>query len=267
MGNRTSTTNLTFHLIRTKYEGESLLQEAEQIDLYLEECHDDKLNGSARRSLSYAYRTISKEEADMYQEKLTQIIPQLPQRLRADLQRVDVIPLMISADGGMPHTRPQHLLCLPRLEQINSIITIRHELWHIHQRIYAMQWMEIFNKMGWKLWNGHLPDLLEGHRRFNPDTIDMPLWIYQNTWVPVPIFRDIRSPVLSEVDIWFYHVTDKRHVRQVPDELLIDFPSMPSSAYEHPRELTAYLLADPESYRELPGCKKLLSLIGHVSII
>lgn len=267
MGNRSSTTKLTFHLVRNKQEAESLLQEAEHNDFYLEECYDNLSNQNARKALSYSARAISQEDGDKYQLQLTQMVAQLPQRLRADLQVVNVIPLMPSADGGMPHTRPFNLLCAPRLELLDSIVTLRHELWHIHQRMYGLQWMEVFRKLGWKMWTGHLPASLDEHRRINPDTVDAPLWIYQDTWVPVPIFRDIRSPVISEVDMWFYNIKDKHHVRQIPDAILRDFPSLPLSAYEHPRELTAYLLADPDMYRELPGFKTLVSLIGQVSII
>lgn len=267
MGNRTSRTNLTFHLLHRKQEAESYLLEAERTDFYLEECHDHDANRKARQSLNYAARSLSAKEAQECEIRLGQLLHQLPSRLRTDLQKITIIPLMSSADGGMPHTRPTSLLCVPRLELLDSMVTLRHELWHIHQRIYGMQWMEIFNKLGWKIWNGHLPVGLEDHRRINPDTLDLPLWVYRDTWVPVPIFRDIRNPVLAEVDIWFYHIGEKRHIRQIPDELLSDFPSMPLSAYEHPRELTAYALSDPDSYRELPGFKKLISLVGQVSII
>lgn len=267
MGNRTSQTNLSFYLVRTKEEAELLLQQAEQADFYREECSDDRANAAARHYLTYAPRVITPEEGEKYQTHLNQIITRLPSRLRTDLQRVTVVPLMPSADGGMPHTRPTQLLCVPRLELLESHTTVCHELWHIHQRMYGMEWMKVFHGLGWKLWSGHLPVSLEENRRINPDTIDAPLWIYQNRWVPVPIFRDIQTPILSDVDIWFYDIINKHHIRQIPADLSNEFPSLPAAAYEHPRELTAYLLAEPDRYREFSGFKKLLSLIGQVSII
>ena len=118
--------------------------------------------------------------------------------------------------------------------------------------------------MGWKEWTGRLPELLRNYRRINPDTIDSPFWVYQDTWVPVPIFRDISLPSLSDVDIWFYHIKEGRHVKQIPIEM--EIPGLPKSAYEHPREMTAYLLADHSMYHDSPAFKTLLSSVGHLAI-
>jgi hypothetical protein len=167
----------------------------------------------------------------------------------------------------MPHTRPTNLVCLPHLSQLESISTLIHELWHIHQRTFQERWAVIFRQLRWTPWNGSLPPSLEKGRRYNPDTIDQPLWVFQQTWVSFPIFRDLSKPVVSEVDIWFYHIHDQYHVKHVPFELETYFPSMPPSAYEHPRELTAYLLADADSYRHSPALTDLLQMIGQISII
>jgi hypothetical protein len=150
------------------------------------------------------------------------------------------------------------------LDQINSLSTIIHELWHVHQRKYKDTWVKVFEQLGWKEWSGRLPELLEKYRRINPDTIDSPLWVYQDTWVPVPIFRDITLPSMSDVDIWFYHTKDGRHVKQIPSEMEIS--GLPKSAYEHPREMTAYVLADHNMYHDSLFLKNLLSSIGHLAI-
>jgi hypothetical protein len=181
-----------------------------------------------------------------------------------DLHTVPVIALMPSADGGMPHTRPHSIICFSQLDQINSLSTIIHELWHVHQRKYKDTWIKVFEQLGWKEWDGRLPELLRNHRRINPDTIDSPLWVYQDTWVPVPIFRDITLPSVSDVDIWFYHTKDGRHVRQIPSEM--EIAGLPKSAYEHPREMSAYVLADHSAYHDSPFLKGLLSSIGHLAI-
>jgi hypothetical protein len=52
----------------------------------------------------------------------------------------------------------------------------------------------------------------------------------------------------------------------IPDDLVTEFPSVPDSAYEHPRELSAYLLSEPTLYANSNGFKKLLVLIGNISI-
>jgi hypothetical protein len=106
-------------------------------------------------------------------------------------------------------------------------------------------WRKMFEAMGWTEWKGELPRMLDNNRRYNPDTIDSPLWIH-GSWVPVPIFRDITQPILSEVDIWFYHAAEGYHVKTVPEEMRIQ--GLPHSAYEHPREITAYVISEAEKY-------------------
>lgn len=262
MGN--TPTQLKFIFIDTKRVAAQLLIDAEGIDSYLNTCYTHPMNAKARRRQNYAANLVSPKDATHYQSVLDKTIPQLPMRLRMDLHTVPVIALMPSADGGMPHTRPHSMICFSQLEQINSLSTIIHELWHVHQRKYKDTWIKVFEQMGWKEWTGHLPSFLEKHRRINPDTIDSPLWIYQDTWIPVPIFQDIALPSLSDVDIWYYHAKEDHHVKQIPREM--EIPGLPKSAYEHPREISAYLLADHSMYHDSPAFKTLLSSVGHLAI-
>ena len=262
MGN--TPTHLKFIFIDTKRVASQLLIDAEEIDSYLNTCYSHPMNAKARRRQTYTANTVSPKDASYYQSILDRTIPQLPMRLRMDLHYIAVVSLMPSADGGMPHTRPYSTICFSQLEQINSLSTVIHELWHVHQRKYKDIWVKVFEQMGWKEWTGRLPELLMNHRRINPDTIDSPLWVYQDTWVPVPIFQDISLPSLSDVDIWFYHIKDGRHVKQIPRE--IEIAGLPKSAYEHPREITAYLLADHDMYHDAPAFKTLLSSVGHLAI-
>jgi hypothetical protein len=262
MGN--TPTHLKFIFIDTKRVAAQLLFDAEEIDFYLHRCSIDSINAKARRRLNYAANTVSPSDASHYQSILDKTIPLLPMRLRMDLHAIAVVSLMPSADGGMPHTRPYSTICLPQLEQINSLSTIIHELWHIHQRKYKDTWVKVFEQLGWREWSGYLPEVLRNHRRINPDTVDSPLWVYQDTWVPVPIFRDITLPSMTDIDIWFYHTKKGHHVKQIPNEM--EIPGLPKSAYEHPREMTAYLLADHHAYHDSPVLKNLLSSIGHLAI-
>jgi hypothetical protein len=190
----------------------------------------------------------------------------IPQRLRMELREVAIIPLMPSADGGMPHTRPSSIICFPNPKQMLSTSTLIHELWHIHQRLYKEKWVQTFESMGWSQWDGTLPRALDDHRRFNPDTIDCPLWIFRNRWVPVPVFKDVMRPEIGDIFMWFYDTKNTTRVTSIPLELETEYPGMPASAYEHPREIAAYLLADPDKYRTSPGFLRLLDAVGHLSI-
>lgn len=254
--------------VDSKQHAQQLLNTAEKIDFYLEECHDDKRNSMARQHMTYSANTVSQEDR-MALHTVSTIT--LPRRLTTDLHTVYLVQLMPTADGGMPHTRPLEgtnaIICYANAGILTDQKTLIHELWHVHQRAFAKEWNRIFLILGWTEWNGVLPESLEHNRRYNPDTIDAPLWIYKNKWVPVPIFRDISRPNVGEVDIWFYDVLNRYHVKSVPNELLSFWPDLPPSAYEHPRELTAYLLADAASYPHSPALQKLVEMLGQIAIM
>lgn len=266
MGNDISSQKrIRFNIVSDKQEARMMLDNAEKEDMYVGECHDDKVNSIARRNLTYSPNTIPLRDLNYmmtYLEGAT-----LPQRLNNELDTVNIIHLMPSADGGMPHTRPGEVICYPNISQVFSNITLIHELWHIHQRKYKNEWFKVFKRIGWSMWNGELPEQLENARRYNPDTIDCPLWIFDNQWVPIPIFKDITHPNVAEVEIWFYNVEKRYHSKSIPGEIASYFPNLPSSAYEHPREITAYMLSEPSRYKESQGFKHLVEAIGYISIV
>jgi len=263
MGNTASVkSNLKFKIIDNKSDTERLLQDAENVDFYLAECHDDRSNSYARRSLTYAPNRMSHTDLQSAQLQLDQLLYQIPKRLLDDIGTVNIIQLMPTADGGMPHTRPGNIICYPDISRIASVTTLIHELWHIHQRNYQDLWTTIFNKLGWSEWDGRLPMSLDKHRRYNPDTIDAPLWIFQKRWVPIPIFKHITLPVISDVDIWYYDIKEEYHVKDIPEKLNTYFPGVSPSAYEHPRELTAYMLSEPDRYKSSPAFIDLLKLLS-----
>lgn len=257
---------LQFRIVTLKDEAQQHLDKAEQHDFYLQECYSNKTNAKARQSMNYRANSITYRELKLFEVVLENAMPHIPRRLKEDLREVLLIQLMPSADGGLPHTRPGSVICYPDLSRFLTTSTLIHELWHVHQRLYEQEWERIFQGLGWNRWEGYLPVSIDDHRRYNPDTIQAPLYIYENTWVPVPIFKDISRPELREVTIWFYHIHSKAHYKTVPDSLQRAFPSAPSSAYEHPRELTAYLLSEPDQYTDSPGFKKLVGLVGQLSI-
>jgi hypothetical protein len=268
MGNSSSLPHsLQFLVINDKRGAQILLDQAEKRDFYLEECHDDKANSLARNNLTYVANSIALQDYNFALSYLEGSKDFIPSRLMNDLGEVKIVQLMPSADGGMPHTRPDNIICYPNISQLFSQTTLIHELWHLHQRKYNDLWLKIFKKLGWTMWNGVIPEKFERARRYNPDTIDCPLWIFNNEWIPIPIFKDITRPNVSEVEIWFYNPSRNYHITRVPESIALYFPNLPSSAYEHPREITAYLLSEPDKYENSNGFKQLLEYIGYTSIM
>jgi len=267
MGNSPSkSTTLTFDVVINKTTAQELLNKAEKDDMYLEECYDNKTNALARKNMTYAANMIPLKDFNYAKAFLESALEYLPLRLQEELGEIKIVQLMPSADGGMPHTRPGGVICFPDISQLFSKTTLIHELWHVHQRQHQDVWLRAFKELGWLPWSGQLPDRLEANRRYNPDTIDVPLWIYNDTWVPVPIFRDITRPNVGQVDIWFYNSSRGYHTREIPAEISEVYVDLPASAYEHPRELTAYILSEPKLYVNSLGYKKIVELLGHISV-
>lgn len=259
--------HIFFHILSNKNEAEQKLMEAEKKDFYLEECTDDYMNRLARSKNVYAVNEMTSYDLKFFQIVIENAIDKIPLRLHQELSDVYMIQLMPSADGGMPHTRPERVICYPDIRSTFSVVTLIHELWHVHQREYPEWWSSVLYHMGWEQWtDGILPLPLEQHRRYNPDTLDSPLWCYQKTWIPVPIFRDITLPKINEVSIWFYNVKLKFHVKNTPKELHELYPNLPLNAFEHPKELAAYLLSDPTRYSECPGWKSWIDTVGAISL-
>jgi hypothetical protein len=268
MGNNYSVPhNLTFYVCPDKNEAQQLLDNAERQDFYVEECHDDKANSLARKNLTYRANQIGLRDINYATTYLDGAKDNLPIRLLNDLKTVTIIQLMPSADGGMPHTRPNDIICYPDISQLFSKTTLIHELWHIHQRNYKDLWFKTFKRIGWTIWDGKLPENLEKARRYNPDTIDVPFWIFNEEWVPIPVFKDISRPNVADVEIWFYNPQKLYHIKRVPEEISSYFPGLPPTAYEHPREITAYMLSEPEKYKTSQGFRHLIENIGEISIM
>jgi len=261
-----ATTQFKLNIIFDKREAISILNSAEYQDYYLESCHSNKLNSLSRKDLNYSPNTVSTKELLNAITFINGVTAHLPRRLLQDLSEIQIIQLMPTADGGMPHTRPSNIICYPDIAQLFSKTTLIHELWHIHQRNYKDIWTKIFEEMGWREWSGQIPNNLDSARRFNPDTIDCPYWIYRGEWIPIPIFVNITHPKVADVEIWFYNPEKKYHIKTVPSVLTNQLPGLPPNAYEHPREIAAYILSEPDKYAELPGFKLLVELIGVTAV-
>ena len=241
-GNAVAVAAPSFSLTVLPYaEARAALLDAEHQDHYRERCHNDRLNSIARAGQSYVAAKQTDTERVRCQAHLSRLLPSQFHGLGP----VEVAYLLPSADGGLPHTRPSKLLCFPMSSSPVSQETLNHELWHVHQRTYRDQWRR-FLKDAWHFVPYHetLPDKFNGMIRFNPDTLTEPLWIWQNTWVPVCLFTNPTTPTLKDTAVWFYNPHKKMYVTTIPPAMAEFFgTALPVVAYEHPYELAAYLLA------------------------
>jgi hypothetical protein len=272
MGNNLS--NNLYFKIRPNMSPTFYLLNSEAIDNYFSTCNLSIKNVKARNgNIIYTGNKLSPVEYNYIETFIESIYSSLPKRLINDLGNVRIIEIDNIFEGGMPHTRPgdnnniDGIICFPNISQLYSLTTLIHELWHIHQRKYKDLWNNVFIKCGWKKWDNNLPKDLEELRRYNPDTIDSPLWIFQDKWVPIPIFRDISNPTIGDVDIWFYNPDKRIRTRNIPLDLLSYYSeSLPSVAFEHPRELSAYLLSEPTKYNNVIAFKDLIKEMGAISL-
>jgi hypothetical protein len=218
------------------------LFEAEQKDQYRLKCQTDRLNAVARAGQAYVAAKQSETERVRCEEHIRGLpLPSAFERLGS----IRVVYLMPSADGGMPHTRPSNVICLPMSPSLVSAETMQHELWHIHQRTFPDRWRR-FLRERWDFvpYNGGLPEKFNGMLRHNPDTLEQPLWLWRGEWVPVCLFTNPTTPTLSDTAVWFYNTKRGSYVTAVPAEMHHFFgDGLPPVAYEHPYELAAYLLA------------------------
>jgi hypothetical protein len=272
MGNDISKSRrLELEIIADKRDAESMIVVAGAIDDYLQECHDDKVNSLARRSMTYGVNSVPLKELSFARSFIEGAYNFLPQRLLNDLDKIAIVQLMPTADGGMPHTRPGRphydgIICYPDFAQLFSRTTLIHELWHIHQRKHKDLWVQTLKRIGWTIWGGVPPAHLENARRYNPDTIADPYWVFNEEWLPIPIFKDVTRPNVADVEIWFYNVKKNYHIKRVPNEIADYFPGLPPNAYEHPYELTAYMLSESNKYSNSIGFKHLIESIGVISL-
>ena len=246
----------SFH-IASGTEGSAALAAAERQDQYLAQISASRVNSMARKSMTYAANRLSMNQMEILQDKIHEFISSLPFRLRT--LRPTIVPLMPSADGGMPHTRPADLVCLPQSASALTNSTFTHELWHLHQRAHYKEWTDFFEKQWkWKRFEGSLDPELDSRRRLNPDTLEDPLWIWNNEWVPVCVFNNSNTPSFDDTSTIFFNARTGYRFSKLPEPMADFFStSLSPSAYEHPCETSAYMLTGPElqcpAYRAITG--------------
>ena len=222
------------------------LAAAEDLDHYRADCQESRSNRIARDRTTYSYNRMGDQEEGRFLAMIHDFRNRLPDALQP-IQAV-VVPLMPSADAGMPHTRPHHIIAYPLTGGGLSFETFSHELWHIHQRKWYKDWVQFFEKeWRFRVFEGDLPSQFEFVLRINPDTMTDPLWVWNDTWVPMCVFLNPVTPELSQTDVWFYNVRSKTYVQDIPPAMAEFFSKhsrLPKTAFEHPCELAAYGLTD-----------------------
>ena len=242
------------------------LAAAEDLDQYRTDCQESRANRIARDRTTYSYNRLQGDQETDLLDQLNLFRNRLPDALQP-IQAV-VVPLMPSADAGMPHTRPPNVIAYPLTGGGLSFETFSHELWLLHQRRWYKDWVQFFEKE-WRFkpfhrqgqrggpfhrqgqrggpFEGDLPSQFEAVLRINPDTMTDPLWIWNDTWVPMCVFLNPVTPELSQTDVWFYNVRSKTYVQDCPPAMADFFSKnsrLPKTAFEHPCELAAYGLTD-----------------------
>ena len=204
--------------------GKTVLQNAEATDHYRYLCQVDKSNALARDGQVYMYSQPTMAQQDALNERIQSYESQIPTRLKNDLNDVLVVPLLPSADGNMPHTRPPNLICLPLSGAGLSLETYVHELWHIHQRKYYDTWTRFFkNSWYFEPYKGSIPVRLLSQLRFNPDTLTDMFWVWKGTWVPLCLFLDPVKPSFQNTAVWYYNVKTQTHRTSAPPEFIAFF--------------------------------------------
>lgn len=246
MGHSPSTF-LKFKIINNKQYANEQLQKAESLDYYLSECYDDKSNSYARRKMTYAPNILSDAEIEYYTVNLDNLKSNIPKRLQMDLEEIQIIQLMPSADGGMPHTRPYNLICLPAYfpeERLET--TIQHELVHLDQRRNPLKWHNLLKRDGWKIENQNeiirkIPNDILNRCRLNPDTLDIRFVSWQERYIPFPLFVREDKPELRDIQIRWFDLQEKTLRPFAPTSFLEKYGNNRSvSEMEHPYEYYAY---------------------------
>jgi hypothetical protein len=217
------------------------LEMAEIIDGYRRACRTNALNWSVRNGQGYELSSIS-ERATTFLSDGVGAIPLL--------QGMEIAILNPEADGGLPHTRPPNLICLPsslcKEEQISKEfrITLVHEAIHVSQRQDPSLWENFCRREGWTpVPIEKIPDEIVERCRINPDTISNPFWAWELYHVPLPLFPPHGGKNLSNTRIqWF----DLR-----TGGILHNFPKSFEKKYgrkfgqpEHPYEIYAEIFSE-----------------------
>ena len=212
---------------------EQLLEAAERIDGYRAACEANRANRAARYTQDYSPSIFSEEDTTRLMKAATQV-PLLDGK--------DIVVLDASADGGFPHTRPNGIVCIPTslLSEDQDALeeTLAHEAIHLHQRENPGQWLAACKADGWtEVQESVVPPRYWERRRINPDTMLAPLFAWETSWIPLPLFNQSAPTRLSDVSVKWLDIRSTALLQEPPSSFSQRYGTAPQP--EHPYELLA----------------------------
>lgn len=209
-------------------QAQGTLQRAESLDGYESACSSCPINSKARNFCQY----IAWQD-----QSLAAAASAAP-----GVKDVTIVILSPSAEGGMPHTRPPNVICLPAYFPEDRLAeTMEHELIHIDQRKNPQAWREKLAAHGWTpASHEEIPQQWRSRVRINPDTHAAQFWKWAGRYIPLPLFEREDKPNLREISVRWWDTTDQRLHSQPPTSFTQKYGSLSASAAEHPYELYAY---------------------------
>ena len=220
------------------------LKEAEAKDKYIFLIENSYINKEARNSCIY------KEDTQSYiKDKILNYIKKYP-----IFNDVSIVILDPSAENGYPHTRPNNIICIPSNSSFPELeATLFHEVVHIHQRNNKIIWDNFLSRHGWEPFEANkVPERWREKCRLNPDTVYCQYYIFENRYVPLPMFIKETNLQLHDVKVMWYDIKTGALNHSPPVSFLNKYGDNVRQS-EHPFEIYAVLLSEmyPFSDRDI----------------